>query len=197
VLTWNGEVLLWLGEYRRALRAFDAAVRMGAVTFVYGWRGAARLKLGDPHGALRDLDRALALDPKDLEAVVWRGETLRLLGRYDEACRDLDHFIAHHPSSAWGYLNRGLLLGARGDEAGMRDDFARLPSGIASLLRRRFRIPDGRNPDPAQLRRMMQAGLDLARGVRRWEAYVDRIWMRRVRASRVARRPTTGFGRSD
>lgn len=181
VLTWHGEILLWLGLYRRALRLLDEAVRLGATTFVHGWRGAARLKLGDPAGALRDLDRAIELDAKDIEAFVWRGETLRLLGRREEALRDLEHFIVHHPACAWGYLNRGLLCAEGGDEAGMRADFDRLPEDVRRLLLRRFRVRDGRSASAEQIRRMLQAGLDLARGVRRWESYVNHIWMARAR----------------
>ncbi|MDI7269114.1 MAG: tetratricopeptide repeat protein [Myxococcota bacterium] len=176
VLTWHGEVLLWLGEYHAALVKLDQAIALGATTFTYGWRGAARLKLGDLERAVEDLDRAVALDAKDVEALVWRGEAFRLLGRHDEARRDLDAFIADHPGCCWGHFNRGLVRSALGDEEGMADDYARVPARVTSFVQRSMGLPDDRVPGRAVMRRVMAAGLEMGRGIRRWEDYVNMIW---------------------
>lgn len=177
VLTWRGEVLLWLGDYRAALAKLDEAIALGAKTFTYGWRGAARLKLGDLKGAVEDLDRAVALDAKDMEALVWRGEALRLLGRHVEALRDLDAFVADCPGCCWGRFNRGLVRSALGDEEGMADDYAQVPSRVTSFIRRRLGLPEDRTPCRAEMRKVMAAGLEMGRGIRRWEGYVNMIWM--------------------
>ncbi|MBI5489113.1 MAG: tetratricopeptide repeat protein [Deltaproteobacteria bacterium] len=187
VLTWHGEVLLWLGDYEAALRLLDRAIRLGATTFVFGWRGAVRLKLGDLPGALADLDRAVALDPKDLEAVLWRGEAYRVLGRHAEAIADLDRFVEHHPNCPWGYLNRGLVRSAQGDQAGMAEDFAGIPASVTGLLRRALGFPPDQPLTAADKCRLMTTGLDLAAGVRRWEPHVNVVWMSRVRRSLRAR----------
>ena len=179
VLTWHGEVLLWLGRYRAARRLFDRAIGLGATTFVYGWRGAARLKLGDLEGALADLDRALALDAKDIEAHVWRGEALRLAGRPAAALRDLDAFLASQPDCCWGRFNRGLVCAELGDVAGLAEDLAAVPRMVDLVVRRRLGIPDGRPPSVGEQRAMAAAGLEMGRGIRRWEDYLHPIWMGR------------------
>ncbi|MBN1772440.1 MAG: tetratricopeptide repeat protein [Deltaproteobacteria bacterium] len=179
VLTWHGEVLLWLGRYRAALRLLDRAIRLGATTFVYGWRGAARLKLGDAEGALEDLDRAIELDAKDIEAYVWRGEAHRLAGRYAAALRDLDRFLESQPDCCWGLFNRGLVRAELGDDAGLAADLAAVPRGVDLAVRRRLDLPDDRALTAAEQRALATAALELGRGIRRWEPYLYPIWLGR------------------
>jgi tetratricopeptide (TPR) repeat protein len=180
VLTWHGEVLLWLGEYERALEKLDAAVALGAKTFVYGWRGAARFKSGDFAAALEDLDRAVALDPKDFEARGWRGEVYRVQGRAEEALADIEYVVRHGPNNYWTYMNRALLRDALGDEAGMASDLAQVPKEMLALLMSRLGITrKNRRLSRAQMRRMLTSGLSWAKGIRRWETYVQPIWMER------------------
>ncbi len=77
-------------------------------------RGAARLLLGDPAAALADLDRALKLEPRDVEAALWRGEALRRLGRNREALETLDQGLKEWAYSLRGHLNRALAKLALG-----------------------------------------------------------------------------------
>lgn len=107
---WRGEVLLWLGRYREAVRELDRAAAAGA-RFARGWRGAALSKLGRLEEALADLDAALAEHPDDQEMLTWRGETLRRLGRRKESLRDLDAALRMPLGSPWAAANRALLLG--------------------------------------------------------------------------------------
>lgn len=181
VLTWHGEALLWLGEYARALEKLDAAVGLGAKTFVFGWRGAARLKSGDCAKALEDLDRAVELDPKDLEARGWRAETYRVLGRNAEALQDLEYVISRGPGNFWSHFNRALLRDAAGDEPGMAADLARAPKEMLALLMKKLGIVRKKGRlTRAQMRTMLTSGLDWAKGIRRWEKYVQPIWMERL-----------------
>lgn len=179
VLTWHGEALLWLGEYGPALEKLDAAVARGAKTFVFGWRGAARFKAGEPARALEDLDRAVAHDPKDFEARGWRAEVLRTLGRLDEADADLEFVVRHGPKNYWIHINRALLRDARGDAAGMAADFGEMPQEMLSLLRRRLKLGGGALSRAAMLK-ILRSALESARGIRRWEKYVQPIWMERT-----------------
>ncbi|MDI7269617.1 MAG: hypothetical protein QME96_16640, partial [Myxococcota bacterium] len=178
VLTWHGEVLLWLGEYEQALAKLDKAIALGAKTFVYGWRGAARLKLGAHAPAIEDLDRAVELDAKDFEARVWRGEAYRLLGRHAEALADLDHVVRRGEESYWTYFNRALAKDSLGDAAGMDADFDRIPREVTSFIARRLGLRGDAALGRARKRKILTAGLEMAKGVRRWEGYVQSIWMR-------------------
>lgn len=181
VLTWHGEVLLWLGEYERALEKLDAAVALGAKTFTFGWRGAALLMLGRHERALADLDRAVALDPKDFEARSWRAEAYRLMGRREEAMTDIELVVKHGPTSFWAHFNRGLLRDELRDEAGMREDLGTASRDMLDFLMKRLGIPF--TPAPmtrAQMRTLMTTALGWAKGVRRWEKYVQPIWMERI-----------------
>lgn len=181
VLTWHGEVLLWLGEYDRALGKLDAAVAEGAKTFVFGWRGAVHLKRGDHARALADLDVAVARDPKDFEARGWRAEAHRLAGRHGEASADLEHLVARGPKNFWTHINRALLRDAAGDEKGMAEDFAQAPPELLALARARLGAPrDPARPSRAEMARALTSWLEWAKGVRRWEKYVQPIWMERI-----------------
>ena len=179
IATWHGEAFLWLGRYRRALRRLDAAAADGARAWVHCWRGAARLKLGNLRGAVADLDRAIARDPQDLEAFVWRGEAYRLLARYPEARRDLDRAIALDAGYGWAHANRALVRQALGDDAGMAEDFAAVPAAVTGFLRGRLRLRKTGPLRPAQMRKVLTAALAWAKGIRRPEAYLNRIWMER------------------
>ena len=184
VMVWSGEVLLWLGEYKQALDKFDKAAGLGCGfhPFIYCWRGAAFLRLGDYRRALEDLDRAIELEPNDLEAFLWRGEAKRLLGRHAEALKDLDFHISRTPdrggASLWGYFNRALVRYAVGDEAGMVADFKAAPARIKAGLFKKLKIREDKDLSVSEMRDMMTAGLELAKGVRRWALYNNLLWMR-------------------
>lgn len=181
VLTWHGEVLLWLGEYARALEKLDAAVAAGAKSFVLGWRGAVHLKRGDHARALADLDAAVARDPKDFEARGWRAEAHRLAGRHGEASADLEHLVSRGPHNFWTYINRALLRDALGDEKGMAEDYAQAPPEMLERARARLGVPRAPGlPGRDEMRRVLTFLLEWAKGVRRWENYTQAIWMERT-----------------
>lgn len=173
VLTWNGEIFLWLGEYEKALEMFDEAVALEAKTFVYGWRGAALWKLGRREEALLDLNRAVELDPKDFEARIWRGEVYRVMDRHDESMRDIDHVIASAPRNFWAYFNRALI----GDAKGLADDFSSIPGEVTAFIGGKLGLPRGSVFGSSEMRKILTAGLEMAKGIRRSESYVQRIWM--------------------
>jgi tetratricopeptide (TPR) repeat protein len=66
------------------------------------------------HEALTDLDRAIALDPKNGDAHATRGLVYQARGQYDDALRDLDAAIEFNPRDAALFLWRGMLLGEQG-----------------------------------------------------------------------------------
>ncbi len=159
----------------------DEAIGIGTNIWVDCWRGGAHLMLGDFRKALADLDQAIDTDPQDLEAHLWRGEAYRLMGRHPEAVRDLDRAIALDIRYGWGYVNRALLRFALGDEQGMAADFAMIPRDVIAAARGVDAAEPGEVPAPEAMRRILESALARAKGIRRPEDYLNRIWMGRKR----------------
>ncbi|MCB0618063.1 MAG: tetratricopeptide repeat protein [Saprospiraceae bacterium] len=82
------------GDWERALHYFSRSIeettREQGEDWVevrnFWYRALVRLALGDPEGALADLDTALRLFPRFTEAHFWRGKVLAELERSEEAC---------------------------------------------------------------------------------------------------------------
>jgi tetratricopeptide (TPR) repeat protein len=175
VWAWHGEVLLWEGRYRRALKMFDAAIGQGAAGYVYSWRGAANMKLGRWHDSMLDLNRACRLDPRDCEPHLWKGELFRLRGKYPQALRELQLVIRN--GYHWGLYNRALVKYALRDRVGLAADFASIPGVETAFLRRQLGLPAEGPLDAESMRKVLEAGLARAKGVRRSEAFLRRLWM--------------------
>ena len=85
-------------------------------------RGTCKAELGDSTAALRDLERALELAPRD--PVNWnsRGYVHLQAGRYVPAIRDFDRAIKLDPNYSFAFNNRGMAYHRLGDtERGLRD----------------------------------------------------------------------------
>ncbi len=82
-------------------------------------RGNAWLQNGRVEEALRAYDRAIALNPEQLESHFNRGNALLRLQRQTEALAAFERAIAISPDLALAHYNRATLLGAAGrvDEA--------------------------------------------------------------------------------
>jgi len=172
VVAWRGAFDLWLGRYDEAVRRCDEALRLGA-PYAQVWKAGALLKLDRPREALKQLDEALALYPRDLEAYVWRGEAKRALGMHREALKDLNEPALAGAGRAtpiwlWALFNRALVKGALGDRAGLKADFDAIPESVMTYIRGKTRSDE--------MVPLLEAGLVLARGFRR-EEYKQAIWM--------------------
>lgn len=167
LLAWEGQLLLFTGKYKEALKPLTLA-GAGGDDAAWCWRGAALLKLGRVKAALADLDRAVRLFPTDREALVWRAEALRAAGRRAEALAGLEAVLAHGPNN-WAYILRALLRSDAGDGKGMKEDLARVAPEIRRFLARRA----------GGAGNMMEKALALALGDRRDEKYFSRIWLGR------------------
>lgn len=73
----------------------------------YSLRASARAELGEHAAALRDLDRAVGLDPADFWVRLARGTELGLNGRLEEAVYDFDAAVRLSTGSALGYDGLG------------------------------------------------------------------------------------------
>jgi len=69
-------------------------------------RGQEKLRLGDKAGALKELDKAIKLNPKDDISYNQRGIINTELGKFNEAIEDFTKVIALKPESFTAYHNR-------------------------------------------------------------------------------------------
>ncbi len=129
----DGLIAVRQEEHRTAVSIFSGVIAQRPEhARAWYYRGLSREALGDRTGALHDLDRALLLEPGDLNIRLRRAETLVQAERFHEAEADLRVILEAAPTQAIGLHARftwGQLLVARGDREaalGMYDDLVRL-----------------------------------------------------------------------
>jgi len=66
-------------------------------------------QLGDLSIALREISRAIEVDPKNIDALIMRATTLFQLGEYDSALTDLTRVVQIYPYSSTIYFIRGRV----------------------------------------------------------------------------------------
>jgi tetratricopeptide (TPR) repeat protein len=174
LLAWEGQLLLFTGHYKEALKPLTQAGE-GGDDAAWCWRGAALLKLGRLKAALADLDRAVTLFPTDREARAWRAEALRAAGRPAAARADLEAILSHEPNN-WAYIGLALLAADAGDGKGLKENFARVDAEVKRFLARRA---------GGGAKHMLERAGALALGDRRDEKYFSRIWLGRPGGSRA------------
>ena len=76
----------------------------------YYTRGCAHAELGEPHRAVEDLRRAIALDPDNIESLRNRAMLYRNLGEPDKAVRDYDEIIRLNPDDPIVRQDRQLAV---------------------------------------------------------------------------------------
>jgi predicted O-linked N-acetylglucosamine transferase (SPINDLY family) len=102
-------ILSLLGRCRDAVTAYDRAlaIRPDAESFVN--RGFALQSLNQPAEALASFEQALALEPRNVQALYRRGVMLNELGRTDEALATYDRVLAMAPGHVEALNNRGYI----------------------------------------------------------------------------------------
>jgi tetratricopeptide (TPR) repeat protein len=99
--------------------------------------GMAENDLGRSREALDHLDRALARDPRDADALYQRGVALFELCRFASARRAFERVLRHSPRDAWSLHHLGLLAERTGDDRRAGE----LLSRAARLAPREIRPP--------------------------------------------------------
>lgn len=124
-LTWNRLV-----TFSSALNLWDDAARLTVgkdsrpgVERVYHNRGLALTREGQFERGLKDLDKSLSLNPKQVFVLNDRGVTLFLLKRYPEAVRDFSSALVLSPGFIRSHLGRAQTLQAMGDQVGAHADY--------------------------------------------------------------------------
>ena len=73
------------GDHAKAVAAFTKVIKLAPSPLVYAKRADSYLKMKKPNAAIRDCDKALALNPDSAKALRVRGSAYRYLGEYEKA----------------------------------------------------------------------------------------------------------------
>jgi tetratricopeptide (TPR) repeat protein len=93
------------------------------VASAFNRRGHAYVALGDTTHAIADFDRAIALDPKNIQAYYNRGVAYFSIRQSDRAIADLDQAIKLDPNNTYAFTNRGVVHAEAGRHALALRDF--------------------------------------------------------------------------
>jgi len=157
------------GRYRRALAAFNEAVRDQPSAAAYANRGTTRVRLGDTAGAIADFTSALELTPNDSEILFNRGNARLVAGDPKGAATDFTRAVELRPNFALAVFNRGIARLRSGDALGARADWseamklAKEPEVRAAMERRAEalgREAGASTPDPPDARALARRALD-------------------------------------
>jgi Tfp pilus assembly protein PilF len=104
-------------EYAKARKIIEAVLEQSPEdALAVGWRGIARVGLGEVAPALEDLRRAARLAPESAEAAFNLGRVLQGLHRDQEALEPLSRAIALRPTLSAAWLVRGNAHAALGQQ---------------------------------------------------------------------------------
>lgn len=121
-----GRVLALRERWTEALAHFNVGVeRHGGSARMFRERGACYAMLGDSSQARADLDKAVAMAPRDAAAYNSRGYfRYMIFGDYKQAIADMDRAIKQDPNYGFAFSNRGWCSYQLGDTAKARKDLA-------------------------------------------------------------------------
>jgi tetratricopeptide (TPR) repeat protein len=88
-------------------------------------RGTTKSQAGNKRSAIADYDRAIALDPRFVDAYINRGNAKATLGQERSALADYDRALALAPNDAYAYYNRGCAKYKFDRQAEAMADFER------------------------------------------------------------------------
>mmetsp|Transcript_20957 Transcript_20957/g.60515 ORF Transcript_20957/g.60515 Transcript_20957/m.60515 type:complete len:243 (+) Transcript_20957:125-853(+) len=112
-------------EWQSAIEAYSKAIELNpSCAASWAGRGGVKVRSGNPHGALPDLDEALRLDADHLFARRDRAEARSKCGDCQGALADFDHKLSLAPADGRALLGRGELRLKRGDKEGAIADFS-------------------------------------------------------------------------
>ena len=103
------------GQYQEGVKLARRAIEFGPPQArVYNLLGQALHRLGEPLEAIKNYDKAIALDENFADAHGNRANILVDAGLGEQALQSFDRAVALNPTSATDWLNRGALLQALG-----------------------------------------------------------------------------------
>lgn len=103
-------------NFNLALKDVDRALTIDStVSFFHATRGEIMFKAGDLRNARLSLERAVAYDPENTEALLKLGEIYFLLRRYEESVDAIDAALMLNERLPQGYFLKGFLFKEIGD----------------------------------------------------------------------------------
>lgn len=131
--TFSAPLLLW----NDAARLIQGKDQRPGVDRIYHNRGLQFALLGYDDEALRDLSKAISLNPRQMLAFNDRAATYMKRGEYTAAIADYDKAIALNPAYVRAYAGRAFCYEKLNDITAARKDFEKLcSSGYAQACRK-------------------------------------------------------------
>lgn len=110
--------------YTKAIEAYKAALKIEQSDVPYGKIADCYSELGYYELALENINRAMELDPEDVNYVAKKADLLYDMGRGKEAIATFDDFIKLVPEYFSGYYRRGFMKENLGDVDGAIEDYS-------------------------------------------------------------------------
>ena len=111
-------------ELLDAIAAFTNALNINSKNwYALYHRGCCKFEQGDSEGALKDLARAVEVDPKRSDSYLVRGYCYRKLEKYVDAIKEFSSVIEIDPKNVVAYLSRGHCHYLLGNAATAIQDF--------------------------------------------------------------------------
>lgn len=96
-----------LSKYRAALKSYSQATALQSSVKAYLGKGRMERYIDDNTAALVSFQKAVDLDPKNIEAYQWLGYIENIQEHYDKSIKHFDRAIAIQPESVYSYYWRG------------------------------------------------------------------------------------------
>ena len=111
----EGNTFLNLGEYQKALKAYDQALAIKPELHeAFYNKGVALGNLGRYEEAITAYDQALAISPDEYKSLSNKGIAFSYLGRYEEAIAAFNQSLSINPNQYKSFYNKGSVLGRLG-----------------------------------------------------------------------------------
>lgn len=119
----RGDAYKNLGQYQRAIKDYNKAIRLKPDDLGYVQRGSVYLELKQFQRAIEDFNEALRLKPDDALLYSIRGNIYSRLSQYQFAIRDFSKGIRLKPDDADAYSGRGTAYADLGQYQRAIDDY--------------------------------------------------------------------------
>lgn len=109
-----GKTYAAIGKREKAMEAFDHALAIKPLAYIYLNRAQAR-PFTDKAGRVADLDAALKLEPDNADVLAEKAEELATKGDYKGALQLYDRVVRAEPDTSYYALRRAVILFKTGD----------------------------------------------------------------------------------
>lgn len=133
-----------LAQAAASVEAHSPTPAVGALLSVDLTERAVEASESDARASINELDRALALNPRNEPARGWRTAMLNRVGEYNDALASAEQTLTSRPDDAPAYFNKAYALAGARDKAGALEALtmaARLDPAYQPALDRALQLP--------------------------------------------------------